>query len=77
MIQNNYVNDEKSFDSLKFQKEHIKKKYFINQLNWRCFIMIEILENINENDFQFVKSIFIIFNFTLKHCTQILILNLI
>jgi len=39
--------------------------------------MIETLENINENDFEFVKSIFIIFNFNLKHCTKILILNLI
>jgi len=38
--------------------------------------MIETLENINENDFEFAKSIFIIFNFSLKHCTKILILNL-
>jgi len=59
MIQNNYVNDGESLDSLKFQKEHIEKNYFINQLNWRCFIMIETLENINENDFEFRKSIFL------------------
>jgi len=39
--------------------------------------MIETLENINENDFEIVKSIFIIFNFSLKHCTKMLILNLI
>jgi len=39
--------------------------------------MIETLENINENDFEFVKSILIIFNFTLRHCTKILIVKLI
>jgi len=39
--------------------------------------MIEILENTNENYFEFVKSVFIIFNFTLKYCPKILILNLI
>jgi len=39
--------------------------------------MIETSENINENDLEFVKSIFIIFNFTSKHCRKILILNLI
>jgi len=39
--------------------------------------MIEPLEDINENEFEFVRSIFIIFNFSLKHCTKILILNLI
>jgi len=39
--------------------------------------MIETLENINENYFEFVKRILIIFNFTLKHCTKLLILNLI
>jgi len=33
--------------------------------------MIETLKNINENDFEFVKSIFIIFNFSLKYCTKI------
>jgi len=77
MIENNYVNDGESLDCLKFQKKHIEKTYFINQLNWRCFVLIETLENINENYFQFVKSIFIIFNFTLKHCTNILKLNLI
>jgi len=37
--------------------------------------MIETLENINKNYFEFLKSIFIIFNFTLKHCTKILIFN--
>jgi len=39
--------------------------------------MIETLENINEKDLEFVKSIFIIFNLSLKDCTKILILNLI
>jgi len=39
--------------------------------------MIENLENINEIYFEFVKSIFLIFNFSLKHCAKILILNLI
>jgi len=38
--------------------------------------MIKTLENISENDFEFVKSIFVIFNFSLKHCTKMLILNL-
>jgi len=33
--------------------------------------MIETVENINENDFEFVKSILITFNFSLKHCTKI------
>jgi len=35
--------------------------------------MIETLKNIYVNDFEFVKSIFIIFNFSLKHYTKILI----
>jgi len=38
--------------------------------------MIETLENINENDFKFVKSLFNIFNFTLKHCTNLLATNI-
>jgi len=31
-------------------------------LNWRCYIMIETLQNINSSYFECVKSIFIIFN---------------
>jgi len=53
----------------------MNNNYFINQFNWRCFIMINTLENINEHYFEFVKSLFIIINFTLKHCTKLLILN--
>jgi len=47
--------------ALSFKKNILKNNYFINQLNWKCFIMIETLKNVNENDFEFVKSIF---NFT-------------
>jgi len=39
--------------------------------------MIETLENINQNYFEFVKSFLLFFNFTLKYYTKILILNLI
>jgi len=72
----NYTNRE-SLDSLPFQKEHIEKELFYKSVELEMFYMIETLENRKKNYFEFVKSIFIIFNFTLKHCTKILILNLI
>jgi len=45
--------------ALYFKRNILKNNYFINQLSWRCYIMTETLENINENDFEFVKRIFL------------------
>jgi len=74
MIQNNYVNDGESLDSLKFQKEHIQKELFYKAVEMKMFYYYR---DFGKYDFEFVKSIFIIFNFSLKHCTKILILKLI
>jgi len=37
MIQNNYVNDGESLDSLKFQKEHIEKELFYKSVELEMF----------------------------------------
>jgi len=37
MIQNNYVNGGESLDSLKFQKEHIKKELFYKSVELEMF----------------------------------------